>query len=61
VTASPEVVHAGADLLVLSALAPRPTPVFWEELAHLAVIAQFDPDWGATDAVRATLAPIRTR
>ncbi|MBN0041068.1 fructosamine kinase family protein [Cellulosimicrobium cellulans] len=28
---------------------------------HLAVVAQFEPDWGAADAVRATLAPFRTR
>jgi fructosamine-3-kinase len=28
---------------------------------HLAVVAQFDPDWGAADLVRATLAPFRTR
>jgi fructosamine-3-kinase len=28
---------------------------------HLAVIAQFDPDWGAADIVRATLAPFRQR
>ena len=28
---------------------------------HLAVIAQFDDDWGAADAVHATLAPFRTR
>ncbi|WP_236570118.1 fructosamine kinase family protein [Streptomyces mexicanus] len=28
---------------------------------HLAVIAQFDPDWGAADLVRATLAPFRPR
>ncbi|MGQ5638872.1 MULTISPECIES: fructosamine kinase family protein [unclassified Streptomyces] len=28
---------------------------------HLAVIAQFDPDWGAADLVRATLAPFRKR
>ncbi len=28
---------------------------------HLAVIAQFDPDWGAADLVRATLAPFRQR
>ncbi|MFE7168733.1 fructosamine kinase family protein [Streptomyces sp. NPDC057616] len=28
---------------------------------HLAVIAQFDPDWGAADVVRATLAPFRRR
>lgn len=27
---------------------------------HLAVIAQFDPDWGAAEATRATLAPFRT-
>ncbi|MCC2334966.1 fructosamine kinase family protein [Cellulomonas wangsupingiae] len=27
---------------------------------HLAVIAQFDDDWGAADAVHATLAPFRT-
>ena len=26
---------------------------------HLAVIAQFDDDWGAADAVRATVAPFR--
>jgi fructosamine-3-kinase len=28
---------------------------------HLAVIAQFDPDWGAADLVRTTLAPFRRR
>jgi fructosamine-3-kinase len=28
---------------------------------HLAVIAQFDDDWGAADLVRATLAPFRPR
>lgn len=28
---------------------------------HLAVLAQFDPDWGAADLVRATLAPFRRR
>lgn len=28
---------------------------------HLAVIAQFDPDWGAADLVRGTLAPFRRR
>lgn len=28
---------------------------------HLAVIAQFDHDWGAADQVRATLAPFRRR
>lgn len=28
---------------------------------HLAVIAQFDDDWGAADQVRATLAPFRRR
>ena len=28
---------------------------------HLAVIAQFEPDWGAVDLVRATLAPFRPR
>ena len=28
---------------------------------HLAVIAQFEPDWGAADHVRATLAPFRPR
>lgn len=28
---------------------------------HLAVIAQFDDDWGAADQVRATLAPFRVR
>ncbi|UJP40345.1 fructosamine kinase family protein [Cellulomonas palmilytica] len=28
---------------------------------HLAVVAQFDPDWGAAQTIRATLAPFRTR
>lgn len=28
---------------------------------HLAVLAQFDPDWGAAEHVRATLAPFRRR
>jgi fructosamine-3-kinase len=28
---------------------------------HLAVVAQFEPDWGAADLVRATLAPFRDR
>ncbi|MFF4341287.1 fructosamine kinase family protein [Kitasatospora sp. NPDC001540] len=28
---------------------------------HLAVVAQFSPDWGAADLVRATLAPFRRR
>ncbi|AGZ41068.1 fructosamine kinase family protein [Actinoplanes friuliensis] len=28
---------------------------------HLAVLAQFDNDWGAADLIRATLAPFRTR
>ncbi|WP_182111610.1 MULTISPECIES: fructosamine kinase family protein [unclassified Actinotalea] len=28
---------------------------------HLAVVAQLDPDWGAADQVRATLAPFRRR
>ncbi|GAA1738824.1 fructosamine kinase family protein [Nonomuraea bangladeshensis] len=28
---------------------------------HLAVIAQFEPDWGAADIVRAALAPFRRR
>ncbi|GAB4054673.1 fructosamine kinase family protein [Catellatospora paridis] len=28
---------------------------------HLAVLAQFDDDWGAGDQIRATLAPFRTR
>jgi fructosamine-3-kinase len=28
---------------------------------HLAVIAQFDDDWGAADQIRATLTPFRTR
>ncbi|MDO3702433.1 fructosamine kinase family protein [Micromonospora sp. C28SCA-DRY-2] len=28
---------------------------------HLAVLAQFDHDWGAADQIRATLAPFRTR
>ncbi|AGL20223.1 fructosamine kinase family protein [Actinoplanes sp. N902-109] len=28
---------------------------------HLAVVAQFDDDWGAAETIRATLAPFRTR
>jgi len=28
---------------------------------HLAVVAQFEPDWGAAEIARATLAPFRTR
>lgn len=28
---------------------------------HLAVLAQFDDDWGAAESIRATLAPFRTR
>lgn len=28
---------------------------------HLAVLAQFDEDWGAAELIRATLAPFRTR
>lgn len=28
---------------------------------HLAVVAQFEPDWGAADALRTTLAPFRRR
>jgi hypothetical protein len=28
---------------------------------HLAVLAQFDDDWGAGDKIRETLAPFRTR
>jgi fructosamine-3-kinase len=28
---------------------------------HLAVLAQFDQDWGAAETIRATLAPFRTR
>ncbi|GAA2649605.1 fructosamine kinase family protein [Paractinoplanes durhamensis] len=27
---------------------------------HLAVVAQFDPDWGAAEIIRSTLAPFRT-
>ena len=28
---------------------------------HLAVLAQFDDDWGAAETIRATLAPFRPR
>ena len=28
---------------------------------HLAVVAQFEPDWGAAEAIRATVAPFRRR
>lgn len=110
--ATPHVVAATADVLVLEALHPRPQDAaFWLRLAdelahlhtatdlahvwttapppeagaffdryadltaldagwrermpvlqlrqHLAVIAQFERDWGAADAVRTTLAPFR--
>jgi hypothetical protein len=33
--ATPDIVHVGRDVLVLSVLQPRPqTPAFWERLAH---------------------------
>jgi fructosamine-3-kinase len=98
--ATPRVVLATRELLVLSVLRARPArEAFWEQFAralaelhastvherffdvyaelagrdddwrarmpiiqlrqHLAVIAQFDHDWGAAQQVRATLKPFR--
>src|SRR5688500_8072577 len=41
-------------------LANRELPIV-QLRQHLAVLAQFDDDWGAGDQIRATLAPFRTR
>ncbi|GAA3292066.1 fructosamine kinase family protein [Dactylosporangium vinaceum] len=47
-----------AELTGLDAGWPQRMPIL-QLRQHLAVIAQFDDDWGAADAVRATLAPFR--
>lgn len=47
-----------ADLTALDAGWRERMPVL-QLRQHLAVIAQFEPDWGAADAVRTTLAPFR--
>jgi len=49
-----------AELMELDRDWPDRMPII-QLRQHLAVIAQFDDDWGATEQVRATLAPFRTR
>ena len=48
-----------AELTSLDAGWPERMPII-QLRQHLAVLAQFDPDWGAADQIRATLAPFRT-
>jgi fructosamine-3-kinase len=47
-----------AELTSLDAGWPDRMPIL-QLRQHLAVLAQFDPDWGAADRIRATLAPFR--
>jgi fructosamine-3-kinase len=49
-----------ADLTGLDRAWPVRMPII-QLRQHLAVLAQFDDDWGAADAIRATLAPFRVR
>lgn len=49
-----------AELTGLDAGWPDRMPII-QLRQHLAVLAQFDPDWGAADLIRTTLAPFRTR
>ncbi|MFF5225964.1 fructosamine kinase family protein [Dactylosporangium sp. NPDC000521] len=49
-----------AELTALDAGWPARMPII-QLRQHLAVLAQFDDDWGAADHIRATLAPFRTR
>jgi fructosamine-3-kinase len=51
---------AYADLTALDAGWRERMPIV-QLRQHLAVVAQFDDDWGAADRIRATLAPFRTR
>ncbi|GAA2502300.1 fructosamine kinase family protein [Winogradskya humida] len=48
-----------AELTSLDAGWPARMPIV-QLRQHLAVLAQFDDDWGAADHIRATLAPFRT-
>jgi fructosamine-3-kinase len=48
-----------AELTCLDAGWPARMPII-QLRQHLAVLAQFDDDWGAADQIRATLAPFRT-
>ena len=48
-----------AELTSLDAGWPARMPIV-QLRQHLAVLAQFDDDWGAADQIRATLAPFRT-
>ena len=49
-----------AELTSLDAGWPDRMPII-QLRQHLAVLAQFDNDWGAADLIRATLAPYRTK
>ncbi|MEV0570288.1 fructosamine kinase family protein [Dactylosporangium sp. NPDC050588] len=49
-----------AELTALDAGWPDRMPII-QLRQHLAVLAQFDDDWGAAGHIRATLAPFRTR
>ncbi|MGW4945646.1 fructosamine kinase family protein [Actinoplanes sp. NPDC004185] len=48
-----------AELTALDSGWPARMPII-QLRQHLAVLAQFDDDWGAADRIRATLAPFRT-
>ncbi|MCA2216393.1 fructosamine kinase family protein [Jidongwangia harbinensis] len=48
-----------AELTSLDADWPARMPII-QLRQHLAVLAQFDDDWGAADTIRATLAPFRS-
>ncbi|MEV4132166.1 fructosamine kinase family protein [Dactylosporangium sp. NPDC049742] len=49
-----------AELTALDAGWPDRMPII-QLRQHLAVLAQFDDDWGAAEHIRATVAPFRTR
>jgi fructosamine-3-kinase len=49
-----------AELTSLDAGWPARMPII-QLRQHLAVLAQFDDDWGAADQIRTTLAPFRSR
>ncbi|MEU8615458.1 fructosamine kinase family protein, partial [Actinoplanes sp. NPDC048791] len=48
-----------AELTSLDSDWPARMPII-QLRQHLAVLAQFDDDWGAAEQIRATLAPFRT-
>ncbi len=52
--------HGNAELTGLDSGRPARMPIL-QLRQHLAVLAQFDDDWGAGDQIRATLAPFRPR